>query len=89
MSPDRPWRARETLASVQHTGGLARDAAALMSNIEASVMATTVNSRSMRRTGFALYEINPKSGATVEIFYADIALARYFGARGAGWYWRY
>jgi hypothetical protein len=54
-----------------------------------NVMATTVNSQSMRRTSFALYEIDPKSGATVEIFYADIALAQYFGARGADWYWRY
>jgi len=36
----------------------------------------------------ALYEIDPRTGATIEIFYADALAARSFGARGAGWYWR-
>jgi hypothetical protein len=35
-----------------------------------------------------LYEIDPVSGAIIEIFYADRAVAQAFGARGAGWYWR-
>jgi hypothetical protein len=41
-----------------------------------------------QRAGCALYEIDPTTGATIEIFYADGAFARSFGARGAGFYWR-
>jgi len=33
-----------------------------------------------------LYDIDPQTGASVEIFYADRALATSFGAR-AGWFW--
>jgi len=33
-----------------------------------------------------LYDIDPRTGASVEIFYADRALATSFGAR-AGWFW--
>jgi hypothetical protein len=33
-----------------------------------------------------LYEIDPHTGATIEIFYADRTLAGSFGARGAGWF---
>lgn len=33
-----------------------------------------------------LYEIDPLTGTSVEIFYADYALAKSFG-RGAGWFW--
>ena len=33
-----------------------------------------------------LYDIDPQTGASVEIFYADSALAMSFGAR-AGWFW--
>jgi hypothetical protein len=36
----------------------------------------------------ALYEIDPRTGATIEIFYADAFAAQSFGARGAGFYWR-
>jgi hypothetical protein len=33
-----------------------------------------------------LYDKDPQSGATIEIFYADLALARSFGAF-CGWFW--
>jgi hypothetical protein len=36
----------------------------------------------------ALYEIDPRTGTTIEIFYADAFAAQSFGARGAGFYWR-
>jgi hypothetical protein len=35
-----------------------------------------------------LYDIDPQTGASVEIFYADRALATSFGTRDAGWFWR-
>ena len=34
-----------------------------------------------------LYEIDPQTGDSVEIFYADRALATSFGTRDAGWFW--
>ena len=34
-----------------------------------------------------LYDIDPQTSATVEIFYADRALAACFGMRDAGWVW--
>jgi len=34
-----------------------------------------------------LYDIDPQTGATVEIFYADGAVARSFGTSEAGWFW--
>jgi hypothetical protein len=33
-----------------------------------------------------LYDIEPRTGVRVEIFYADRALAKSFG-RSAGWFW--
>jgi hypothetical protein len=33
-----------------------------------------------------LYEIDPKTGASVEIFYCDRVLAESFGVPGAGWF---
>jgi len=33
-----------------------------------------------------LYDIDPQTGASVEIFYADRALAKSFG-RDSGWFW--
>ena len=33
-----------------------------------------------------LYDIDPRTGDTVEIFYADTALAKSFGTR-PGWHW--
>ena len=51
-------------------------------------MATAISSHAARRAECAFYEIDPKTGATIEIFCADRALARSFGSRAAGWYWR-
>ena len=34
-----------------------------------------------------LYDIDPRTGASVEVFFADRMLAQSFGARGAGWFW--
>ena len=36
----------------------------------------------------AFYDFDPRTGATVEIFYADKVAAQLFGACGAGFYWR-
>lgn len=33
------------------------------------------------------YDVDPRTGASVEVFYADRVLAESFGARGAGWFW--
>jgi hypothetical protein len=33
-----------------------------------------------------LYDINPQTGAPIEVFYADRALET-FGWQGAGWFW--
>jgi len=38
--------------------------------------------------GCTLYEIDPRTGQTIEIFYADSVVAQSFGARGTGFYWR-
>ena len=41
-----------------------------------------------RRTAYEpLYDIDPQTGASVEIFYADHPLATSFGTRDAGWFW--
>ncbi len=33
-----------------------------------------------------LYDTDPRTGATIEVFYGDAVLARSFGARGPGWF---
>ncbi len=33
-----------------------------------------------------IYDINPRTGAAIEVFYADRALET-FGWQGAGWFW--
>ena len=43
---------------------------------------------STQRAGCALYEIDPTTGTTIEIFCADRVVAQSFGAHAAGWYWR-
>ena len=50
-------------------------------------MARAVISAPRRRpAGEPLYDINPRTGATVEVFYADRVLANSFGTR-PGWFW--
>jgi hypothetical protein len=33
-----------------------------------------------------LYDINPRTGASIEVFYADRVMET-FGRRGSGWFW--
>jgi hypothetical protein len=33
-----------------------------------------------------LYDVHPRTGATIEVFYADRSLET-FGRSGAGWFW--
>ena len=50
-------------------------------------MARAVISGPKRRTAYEpLYDIDPQTGGSVEVFYADCALAKSFG-RDTGWYW--
>jgi hypothetical protein len=39
-----------------------------------------------RAAGEPLYDFDPQTGATVEVFYADQVLANSFGTR-RGWFW--
>ena len=51
-------------------------------------MARAVISDPKRRPAFEpLYDIDPRTGASIEVFYADRVLAASFGTRGAGWCW--
>jgi hypothetical protein len=34
-----------------------------------------------------LYDIDPGTGATIEVFHADRVLAQSFGASDPGWFW--
>lgn len=58
----------------------------LLPSKEASV-ARAVISDPKRRTAFEpLYDIDLKTGASIEVFYADHALASSFGS-STGWFW--
>ena len=51
-------------------------------------MARSAISDPKRRTAYEpLYDIDPQTGASVEIFYADRAIATSFGTSGIGWFW--
>jgi hypothetical protein len=51
-------------------------------------MARAAISGSKRRPTFEpLYDFDPRTTASIEVFYADLVLARSFQARGAGWFW--
>jgi hypothetical protein len=51
-------------------------------------MARSAISDPMRRAAYGpLYDIDPRTGASIEVSYADGVLARSFGTRGAGWFW--
>ena len=34
-----------------------------------------------------LYDIDPRTGTSIEVFYVDQVLAQSFGAGGPGWFW--
>jgi hypothetical protein len=51
--------------------------------------ATITSNPERRAVGGPLYDIDPNTGATIEVFYAIRILAVSFGARSAGWFhWR-
>jgi hypothetical protein len=52
------------------------------------VTQTTISDLSTKPAFEPLYETHPRTGATIEVFHADRALAASFGVRGAGWLWR-
>jgi hypothetical protein len=51
-------------------------------------MARAVICDPRRRAAYEpLYDIDPRTDAAVEVFYADRVLAQSFDATGAGWFW--
>jgi hypothetical protein len=47
-----------------------------------------VTSKADRRAAYEpLYDVDRQTGATLEVFYADGALADSMGTGGAGWFW--
>ena len=51
-------------------------------------MERVVTSEFERRAAYEpLYDVDPRTGASVEVFYADGVLAKSFGTQ-AGWFWR-
>jgi hypothetical protein len=50
------------------------------------VSRTVITNRTERPAHEPLYAIEPQTGATIEVFYADAVLARSFGAP-TGWFW--
>jgi hypothetical protein len=51
-------------------------------------MARAIVSKMNRRPAYEpLYDIDPRTGASIEVFYADKVLAESFGTGGAGWFW--
>ena len=51
-------------------------------------MARAVNSDAKRRAVLEpLYDFDPRTGTSIEVFYVDHVLAQSFGARGPGWFW--
>lgn len=51
-------------------------------------MARAVTSDPKRRAAFEpLYDIDSRTGAGIEVFYADRMCAKSFGTLGIGWFW--
>ena len=46
-----------------------------------------ISDRKGRAAYEPVYDIDPRTGASVEVFYADHVLAQSFGACGPGWFW--
>jgi hypothetical protein len=52
------------------------------------VARAVITSDPERRPAFEpLYDLHPRTGETLEVFYVDRALARSFGAGAIGFYW--
>jgi hypothetical protein len=46
-----------------------------------------ITAKPERRAAYEpLYDIHPRTGASIEVFFADPVLAKSFG-RGTGWFW--
>jgi hypothetical protein len=58
----------------------------LLPSREASVARAVICDPKKRAAFEPLYGIDPQAGASIELFYADRALANSFG-RGTGWFW--
>jgi ABC-type ATPase involved in cell division len=54
--------------------------------MEAGVARAVISDPKRRAAYEPLYDIDPQTGASVEVFYADQVLAESFGTRGAGWF---
>jgi len=66
---------------------LTKDNAPLLCRHNAHIARAVVTSDARRRAAHEpLYDIDPRMGATVEIFYCDRVLAESFGVPGAGWF---
>ena len=50
-------------------------------------MARAVISNTGRAACEPLYDFDPQTGASIEVFYADRVLAQSFGMHSAGWFW--
>jgi hypothetical protein len=51
------------------------------------MQSTARNDAQQLRKYEPLYDFDPRTGATIEVFYADPVLAASFGKPGAGWMW--
>jgi hypothetical protein len=58
----------------------------LLPSKEASVARAVISDPKRRAAFEPLYDIDLQTGASIEVFYADPALANSFG-RGTGWFW--
>jgi hypothetical protein len=61
--------------------------AIIQTPMEASVARAVISDPKRRAAFEPLYDIDPRSGASIEVFYADRVLAKSFGTGGAGWCW--
>jgi hypothetical protein len=56
--------------------------------MEAAMHTRTVATEPHRHPKYEpLYDVDPRTGAPIEIFYADDIIAASFGKRSAGWLW--
>jgi hypothetical protein len=51
------------------------------------MQSTARNDAQQLRKNEPLYDFDPRTGSTIEVFYADRALAKSLGLRSAGWCW--
>jgi len=58
----------------------------LLPSKEASVARAVISGPKRCAVYEPLYDIDPQTGASIEVFYADPALANSFG-HGTGWFW--